>query len=495
MHYLVSGEQMRRVDRNTIEKIGMPEMVLMERAALAVREQVVEYQKSHSEMKVLIMAGYGNNGADGLALARLLKDYNIEAAIWCVGDEKKASESFRKQKKILANYGMQTSAEQPAGKYDVYVDCLFGTGLARTITGEYAAAIEWFNEAKGFKISVDVPSGLNSDDGKPLGVAVYADITVTLGFCKKGLMTASGREYAGKVIVSDIGIPMIAFGEEKPVCFTYDEPVQDLMPKRNRKGNKGSFGKVVVVAGSYNMAGAAVLCAKAAYRAGAGMVKVITPEENRVIVQTKVPEALLGTDEDLYEALQWGSVCVIGPGLGKSESAKKMLRMVLGECDLPLVIDADALNLIAEEEELRSLIRNQKKERDMILTPHPGELARLRNCSVADCVEQLSENAIALAQELSIVVVAKDAVTYVCEYELPYYVNSSGNSGMGTAGSGDVLAGFIGGLLGQNMESFKAACVGVYLHGKVGDYLQTMIGEHQLMAEDLTGIPLDILSN
>ncbi len=494
MHYLVTGEQMRRVDRYTIETIGIPELVLMERAALAVHKAVLEYCGTQSEFTVLIMAGYGNNGADGLALARLLKDSGIEADIWCVGDEKKASESFLRQKQILSCYGIELQKELPQKEYSVLVDCLFGTGLTREVTGSYADAIDRFNAKKGYKIAVDIPSGLDAEEGNVLGCAVCADLTVTLGFCKKGLVTVNGREYAGKVIISDIGIPEFAFGEEKPEAFTYDEPVMSLLPKRKSKGNKGSFGKVAVVAGSVNMAGAAVLCAKAAYRAGAGMVKVITPEENRVIVQTKVPEALLGTPADLQEALEWATVCVVGPGLGKSETSKELLKTVLCGCDLPLVIDADALNLIAEDEELRSRIANRDRQRDMILTPHPGELGRLQKKKVSEVLEQLSCNAIELARDLSVIVVAKDAVTYVCDYELPYYINSSGNSGMGTAGSGDTLAGFIGGLLGQNMEAFKAACFGAYLHGKIGDYLKETIGEHQLMAEDLTAIPFEMLS-
>lgn len=494
MHYLVTGEQMRRVDRNTIEKIGIPELVLMERAALAVRQAILEYRGTCSECTVLIMAGYGNNGADGLALARLLKDSGIEADVWCVGDEKKASDSFRKQKEILTCYGIGIITEIPKKEYAVLVDCLFGTGLTREVSGIYAEAIAQFNAKKGYKIAVDMPSGLDADEGKILGCAVCADMTVTLGFCKKGLATVNGRELAGKVIIADIGIPEFAFGEEKPEAFTYDETVKSLLPKRKSQGNKGSFGKVVVIAGSMNMAGAAVLCAKAAYRSGAGMVKVITPEENRVIVQTKVPEALLGTPDDLIETLKWGSVCVVGPGLGKSDTAKIMLKTAICGCDLPLVIDADALNIIAEDDELRSIVAKRDRQRDMIITPHPGELGRLKKKSVSEVLEKLSQNAIELARELSVIVVAKDAVTYVCDYELPYYVNASGNSGMGTAGSGDVLAGLIGGLLGQQMEAFKAACVGTYLHGKIGDYLKDKIGEHQLMADDLTGIPLKDLS-
>jgi len=224
---------------------------------------------------------------------------------------------------------------------------------------------------------VDIPSGLDADTGRVLGETVKADVTVTFGFCKRGLVFYPGCEYAGKVITTEIGITEHSFLGETPTMFYYDESVKDLVPPRPLNGNKGTFGKVLVIAGSVNMAGAAVLAAKAAYRTGAGMVKVITPPENRVIIQEALPEALLGTIENLEESLNWADVVLIGPGIGKEEEALRSLRRVLQEREMPLVIDADALNLLAEQEELQEALAVRAGE--TVLTPHVGEFSRLTN--------------------------------------------------------------------------------------------------------------------
>lgn len=489
MQYLVSAAEMKRYDNNTIEKIGIPALVLMERAALAAFEKVQNYCENGKKRHILVMAGVGNNGADGLALARLLAEASYSVEVWCVGNTEKATKQWRQQAEILKYYPVKMGTQPKNNCYDVLVDGLFGVGLSREVKGEYAEAISLFNRLEGWKLALDIPSGIDADFGKVLGSAVKANETVTFGFCKRGLVLYPGCEYAGKVHVADIGISGTSFLGEEPRMIRLDTPICELLPKRQAVGNKGTFGKVLLVAGSMNMAGAALLSARAAYRTGAGMVKVITAPENRVIVQETLPEALLGSMEDLKESLRWADVLAIGPGLGKEESAKVALEMVITDSEKPLLIDADGLNLLAEDASLRrKLAQEGRRGRSIILTPHVGELSRLVGKSILECKEDLLTVSCALSAELHSVVVAKDARTYICQEQKPICLNTSGNSGMATAGSGDVLSGIIVSLMGQGMDAFEAACVGVYLHGKAGDKVAEKLGEHACMAGDMADL-------
>lgn len=484
----MTAEEMRRLDRYTIEEIGIPAMVLMERAALAAYGLIEKYSAEHSWAKgtVLVMAGTGNNGGDGLALARLLAEGGYKVEVWCVGEAQKASEQWKQQKNILSRYPVCFSTKPLRDEYTILVDALFGVGLSREITGVYGNAADIFNRLEGRKLALDLPSGIDSDTGRIWGKAVRADETVTFGFCKRGLVLYPGCQLAGRVTVADIGISDRSFDGKAPGMYALDEKTEELLPDRSAGGNKGTFGKVLLIAGSVNMAGAAVLAARAAYRVGAGMVKVITPEENRVILQQAVPEALLGTEEDLEESLKWADVIAIGPGLGKSESALGMLERVLSGSRLPLVVDADGLNLLSEQRNLRNLAAAQGKQgRSIVMTPHVGELSRLLGRSISQVKENLSGCGSELAMELQAVVAAKDARTFICRQGSPVCVNLSGNSGLATAGSGDVLTGMIAGLMAQGMEGYRAACVGTCIHGRTGDRVAAEIGEYACMAGDL----------
>ncbi|MCM1187799.1 MAG: NAD(P)H-hydrate dehydratase [bacterium] len=488
MQYLVTAEEMRSCERYMIEKAGMPAAVLMERAALSVRDRIREYCGSErvTGKRVLVMAGAGNNGGDGLALARLLADDGWQAEIWFVGDEEKCSELWRLQRNIVNCYLVCFSTKPKRDEYTILVDALFGVGLSREITGVFAEAVEIFNRLDGRKFSLDLPSGVDSDTGRILGTAVKADETVSFGFCKRGLVLYPGCEQAGKITVADIGISGSCLDGREPGMYALDGSVQALLPVRDRLGNKGTFGKVLLAAGSVNMAGAAVLAARAAYRMGAGMVKVITPGENRVILQQAVPEALIGTEADLEDGMKWADVIAAGPGLGKSEFAARMLKKILKESSLPLLLDADGLNLAASHRRLRELLAaGGRQGREIVLTPHVGELARLAGKSIREVKEDVAGCGSKLAMELQAVVAAKDARTFICKPQGPVCVNLSGNSGLATAGSGDVLAGMIAGLMAQGMKAGPAACAGAYIHGKIGDAVSAEIGEHACMAGDL----------
>lgn len=492
MQYIVSAKEMKALDQYTMEEIGIPSAVLMERAALAAFEVTKQHlRESHMNLQdasALLLVGFGNNGGDGIALARLYTEAGIKTEVVCVRDAEKATSEWRRQREIATHYPILFSARPSNSEYTILVDALFGVGLTRKLEGKYFSAIERFNHLlHGWKLALDLPSGVSADSGEILGIAANVDETVTFGFLKKGLVLYPGCQAAGKVTVADVGISEAACFCLEPGCFTFDEKPELLLPRRAPDGNKGTFGKVLLIAGSKNMAGAAILSARAAYRAGAGMVKVVTTEVNREILQRSVPEALLRTDFDLADDVEnWADVIVIGPGMGKSEQARSALEEVLRFRTKPIIIDADALNLLAENDDLKLLLKNRENELpNVILTPHPGEFSRLFEVPVGELKSDLEAYARKMAQEFHCVVVAKDARTFVARENGASFLNLFGNSGMATAGSGDVLAGFIGGLAAQGMDAFDAACLGVALHGKAGDFAARELGEHAVMAGDL----------
>lgn len=496
MEYLVTAAEMRQYDTNTIEKTGIPSMVLMERAALGAFEVIEERFGKRAfasaggffpkRVSVLIAAGMGNNGGDGLALARLLAEADYDVEVWTVGEPGKASPQWISQNNILSHYPVNIGGKPRREEYTIIVDALFGVGLSRKVEGGYAEAIEYCNRQRGFKLALDVPSGIHSDTGEMLGCAFCADVTVTFGFMKRGLAMYPGCSLAGEVVTAPVGITEHSFYGSRPGMFRYDGPAGELLPKRDPAGNKGTFGKALLIAGSFNMAGAAVLGARAAYRIGAGMVKVLTVPENRVILQEAVPEALLGAYSDLEESLRWADVVGIGPGLGQGKDAENVLEKVLVGSTHPLLMDADALNLLAGSRRLRGMAAScGERGRQMVLTPHAGELSRLTGMAVRELKKDLPGYALKLSGELHAVVAAKDARTFVCSAGQPVCINTRGNSGMATAGSGDVLAGCILGLLAQGMPSFEAACAGVYAAAAAGEAAAAGKGEYACMAGDI----------
>ena len=496
--YLVFAGEMKEYDKNTIEYFGMPSMVLMERAALAAAEEIEA--RFPGGGRVLVAAGSGNNGGDGIAVGRILRLRGFSVDFFLAGERGKCSKETEAQIQIIEKYGCPLQNKMKEKEYDIIVDALFGIGLSRELEGSFADAVRRINESGAFICSIDIPSGIHTDSGQVMGEAVNADLTVTFGWKKLGHVLYPGHAYAGEIVCRDIGITQESFLGRMPKVYTYIGDASDGMPCRNGGGNKGTFGKILVVAGSINMSGACELCARAAYRAGAGMVKGITPEENRTIIQSGVPEALLSTypakgeispqlHNILEKGLQWADCIVIGPGIGMGIQAYAMLKQVLGEEKKPLVIDADGLNLIAKSPELQHFLESGRQEdggRAIILTPHLAEFARLYGCTVEEAKRDILQKPKELADRWGCTVVCKDARTAVAApAKEEIYMNTSGNDGMATAGMGDVLAGTIGGLLAQGMEAEKAAVLGVYIHGLAGDRAAEEKGRYGLMAGDV----------
>jgi NAD(P)H-hydrate epimerase len=517
MKYAVTGNEMKKYDRNTSEYFGIPTFTLMERASLQVADVIenwVRMRSSGRQHKALIFAGVGNNGGDGVCTARLLKQRGFLVEVCVVGDYTKCSDLLLEQLKILEKYGTGTVTfsnirdNKSNSQWDIIVDALFGIGLSRPVTGDYKEAIDYINRCKEerredlFVISVDVPSGINADTGEVCQAAVKADATVTFNQTKLGHILYPGCEYCGELLVRDAGITCDSFLGNEPHAFFYDEKIDELLPQRKRDANKGTNGKLLVIAGSDEISGACVLCAKAAFYTGCGMVKVLTSSQNAEAVKTLLPEAMLETydagekiGDKLRDALKWSTSAVIGPGIGMSFRAGEMLGLVLEEYDKNLLIDADALNLISESESLRKLAQNYPREgRKLILTPHLGEFARLYGLSVSECKKSILDYPVNLAKEFHCTVICKDARTIVTDSgEKKIYINVSGNDGMATAGSGDVLAGIIGALFACGLSSFETACIGTYLHGLSGDRAAGKVGKHSMTASDIISGLRDVL--
>lgn len=585
----------KEVDGLTMTEYGIPSLLLMERAAQAVRDRVLCHATKQSVTGIL--CGTGNNGGDGLAVARQLVEAGYRVKVFLKNVEK--WKELREEKKnpqekpsCTEEFLQQYFLAQKAGVLffdltelvdcDIFVDALFGIGLTREITGDYEEAIRKINALHRPVIAVDIASGISADTGAVCGVAVRATETVTFGAAKCGHLFYPGKEYTGKLWIEDIGFPK-ALLWEKQEGFYFKH---GYLPKRPEYSNKGTFGKVAVLAGSKNMAGAAYFCAYAAYRSGAGLVKIVTPECNREILQTKLPEAMLttyggnddtakqaaggrgssgieagttgernvcaaaGTDGNngegtvagaVAEAVRFADALVIGPGIGKSAFSKKLVQETaealkrLGEKAPLSVWDADALNLLAEEmdaagcgkiDERRDFLA-EKLPQNAVLTPHPGELSRLTGIPAAELVRQLMKVAGVLTKGNTITFVVKDAVTVVAQ-GTEKFVQTAGNSGMATGGSGDVLTGVIAALAAGKMPetakvpevakmpetgkmpeaakmpdavkmpeagklpaasktaaSFWAAVHGVWLHGLAGDAAAGRLGEAPVMASDI----------
>lgn len=493
MIYLPTGEQMRRADLYTIEEIGVPSMVLMERAALEVVRCMEEEQLDFR--KVLVICGSGNNGGDGYAIARLLHLKGHDVTIFFAGNSQKRSEENAQQAKIAAHYEIPVITNLGTEEYSVIIDALFGTGLKREVTGHYREVLCSVNQMAGKKVAVDLPSGIHDTTGARMGIAFCADLTVAIAFPKRGLFLQEGNVCAGKILTGDIGISSETFSEGT-VTFGYEK--QDLFlgfPKRKKNSHKGSYGKVLMIAGSKGMSGAAYLSAKAAYAVGAGLVQIYTHEENRVILQQLLPEVIITTydtfdSEQLEKLIQWADLIGIGCGLGKSDTAERVMQYTLKRALVPCVVDADGINILSKHmewiEEMNALI---------VLTPHMKEMSRMLQCSVKELIEQRMEKLHAFVERYKVVCVLKDARTLVAKEHQNTYLNLSGNAAMAKAGSGDVLAGVIVGILAQQCEPYTSACLGVFLHGLAGDMARDKKGAYSVLASDLVAEISSVLKN
>lgn len=501
---IVTAAEMKQVESET-ERNGLPPSQLMENAGLAVAE-IVRRTTGAPDKKVLVLVGPGNNGGDGLAAARHLSGWGVDVTAYLCSPRDEAETSGLRSIDGRSD-GDQHRLVSLFGEADIVVDAIFGTGQNRPIEGIFQKILLRLGEAKNAGrslkiVAVDLPSGLDADIGKPDPVTPFADVTVTLGLAKRGLYSPAGAERAGEIIVADIGIPA-RLTEGLRSGSVDSDWARSVLPYRSPYGHKGSFGKVLVAAGSANYAGAAYLACAAAMRVGAGLTSLAIPRSLQIAVASRLSEVtffplaesspgtvLPDAFKTVLAAAKDYDVILSGCGLGQKPQTREFSLKIAFQLkpDKKIVLDADALNHLSSYKEWWKRIPF-----DAVMTPHPGEMARLCGIESGEVQANRFEFALQKAAEWNKTIVLKGANTVIAAPDGRLRINISANAGMATAGTGDVLAGVISGLLAQGMNLFDAACLGAYLHSKAGERTALRLGNAGMIASDLLAeLPLAI---
>ena len=504
MMLIVTAAQMQALDRRTIEEAGVPGTTLMERAGAGVVASLRQQIGSLRGKTITILCGKGNNGGDGFVVARLLHREQAKVKVLNMAPASDLSrDAATKYRQLVRTAGKTvakpfSSANQIQSMLqdsDVIIDALLGTGLAAPVSGRYAEAIERINQAQRLTVAVDLPSGIHADTGAVLGQAVKADLTVTFGLPKLGLFQNQGIDHAGRVEIVDIGIPSAYVDAVESRIHLITAPfVRTALPPRRLSSHKGTFGHAGIIAGSVGKTGAAAMSAQAALRMGAGLVTVAIPASVNDVLEAKLLEVmtipmpetkartLSRTALDrLNDFIAARTAVAIGPGLSTHPETVELVQALVRKLDRPSVLDADALNALAG----RAALLTECKV-PPILTPHPGEMARLVTASSAQSVnEDRIGTAARFAMERGCYLVLKGARTVIAGPDGMVAICPTGNPGMATAGTGDVLTGMIAGLLAQGVASWEAACAATYAHGLAGDLAAETMGQASVIARDV----------
>lgn len=504
---IVTGSEMKGLDAWTIEEIGIPSLLLMENAGRAVAQRGIETYGRNCSLNAIILVGKGNNGGDALVAARHLKQLGVDVKLFLLFDPDKFQGDVLVNWEIVKEAGVKWHLLQDDNSFyllklslnqcQLVIDGIFGTGFQGNPTGNVSRAIKIINDSSCPVLAIDVPSGLEADTGKVGEPCITAEYTVTFAWAKRGLLTYPGKELVGKLEVADISIPSQVLELLDNEQYYVDEKmIQGLLLPRDFQGYKNTFGHVLVIAGSAGMTGAAWLASKAVLRSGAGMVTACLPLSAAAHFDAALPEAITkGVMEtpkgslafaawpDIRENLQHKKAVVFGPGLTAHTDIYDLLGKLLAYTEEPVVVDADGLNVLAQD---LNIIKAKKCP--LILTPHPGEMGRLLGISTKDVQENRVEVAQEAASSLNAIVVLKGAATVTASPQGQVYINSTGCPALATAGTGDVLAGTIGGLVAQGIEPVEAAYLGVYVHGLAGDMLAEEKGMRGVIASDVIDI-------
>ena len=497
---LYRAEQVRKLDQLAIEEFGFSGFSLMRTAAAVALNALLE--KWPQTRYLQVFAGSGNNAGDGYIVAGLAREMGIGAQVIQVADPQKLKGDARQawqwaqQVKVemiaFADFDLTRATDHA---HAVVVDSLLGTGLDRQVEGDYKTAIEYINAGSSPVLAIDIPSGLHADTGQALGAAVVADLTVTFIGMKQGLLTNQGRDFIGELIYHDLDVPDGLFTVDsapRPAATRIDINYASryLLP-RARSSHKGSHGHVLVIGGDYSFGGAAIMAAESALRSGAGLVSVITRSSHRPAMLARRPEVMvLGTEDEnpqLESLISKATAIVIGPGLGRGPWARQLMQSALSAQvarDTPLIIDADALHLLAEKNQQGSGVKRD----NWILTPHPGEAAALLNCSIAD----IQQDRFAAVRKLDAIwggaCLLKGSGSLICASEQQQqhvYLSSEGNAGMASAGMGDVLSGIVASLVAQGHPLQQSLCCAVCIHGEAADLSMQANGQRGMVATDL----------
>lgn len=492
---LVTISQMQKADKHTIETLGVPGATLMHRAATAIFSEVQGMAAGKKSFSVAVFCGPGNNGGDGWATAAILKDTDIRVVVFsgCHIDKLKGDAAFYANQAVEKGVAVKVDkVPEDISKYDVVIDALFGIGLQREVSGIYKDYILLMNNKAKRIISADIPSGLHSDEGIPFHYAVSADITVTFGRAKTALMSQPGCTYAGKVVVSDIGIPDKAYQEDATKYIAMDSAfVREKIKPREKISSKGNYGKVLLITGSPGMTGATGLCAEACLRSGTGLVYCAVPKNKIFEYDSLVREAIsvpvegnsdfvsAKSVEDIKKAVIGKSSVVIGPGLSDVSDSHIIFSELMDSTDIPIITDAQAINDLSAHPDII-----EKAKPNSIFTPHPGEMSRLTGNSIEYIQENRISTALEFAREHNVIVLLKGHRTIITD-GLKVYINTTGNPGMATAGSGDVLCGIIASCTAIIEDVAEAVAAAAYIHGAAGDRASFKYGEYSMKSGDI----------
>lgn len=478
-HELYTAEQTRELDRIVIEQHHIPAAKLMARAGAAALESIKNFWPQAE--RLLVVCGSGNNGGDGFELARqaLLEDYRV--SVYEVGKVDKMSDETLAAREALEAAGNQIHQfDGSLPSTDVLVDALFGTGLDREVRGLYAEAIAAINDSTRTPVlSLDIPSGIHADTGSALGIAVKASVTISFLGLNKGLFTGDGPNYCGHVCFDSLHVPSQVYKEFTPIArrVSLDDDSAGLAP-RERTGHKGLYGHLLIIGGDHGMPGAARVAAEAGARVGSGLTSIATRTTHGPVLNLARPELMChGVEDpgDLEPLLQKANALTLGPGLGQSSWSQALFRKAI-DAKLPMVVDADGLNLLSQ---------HPQQHDNWILTPHPGEAARLLGCSSKEIQADRFQAVRELQARFGGVIVLKGSGTLIYDGQPPTRLSTWGNPGMASGGMGDALSGVIGGLLAQHFSLMDAACTGVTLHGMAADKAAEQDGERGMLAMDL----------
>ena len=509
--YIVTADEMREIDKATIE-FGLPGRILMENAGRGAAQILLERLSGIGAEKIGVLAGRGNNGGDGFVIARHLAQKGIDVIVYLLSKASLVKGDALSNLELLYQLGVSV-IEIPNRKTfldnlismrhrDLWVDAIFGTGLKSDIEGYIKDVITFINSLKKPVMAVDLPSGIDSDTGRVCGEAVCANITATFGYAKAGHYLYPGAGYSGKVEIIDIGIPPLIADRIAPKQHLLgDKIISSYLKPRDKEAHKGTTGHLFIVAGSPGKTGAAAMTAMAAMRAGAGLVTIGVPKSLNPVIEPMILEAMTcplpeNTEgflsESSFDAIMHnldGKKCLaIGPGLGTDSSTKKLVIKILRGSSLPVILDADGLNLLAGETGLL-----KKLKVPVIMTPHPGEMSRLTGKNISQIQEDRISCARDFAREFNVHIVLKGAGTVIAHPDGRVFINPTGNSGMASGGMGDILTGIIAGFVTQGYPAEEAVRTGVYLHGAAGDDLAKNMGPFGFLASDvLKSIPSQI---
>jgi len=502
---VATAEQMQELDRKTIETYRIPGVVLMENAGRGTTEAISSFFPDLQRRKVVIFAGKGNNGGDGFVIARYLLNRNVAVKVYLLadpnvlrGDAEINFQAFKRMKgeviPVPSSMEFQ-KVKKDLERFDLIIDGIFGTGLDAEVRGYYREVINHLNSLQKPIVAVDIPSGLDANTGKPLGTAVRATLTVTFGLPKTGHLVSPGVDYVGQLKVIDISIPRILIEEEKIHTHLLDEEGirKGLSVPRRADTNKSDYGHLLVLAGSVGKTGAATMVCEAALRMGAGLVTLGIPRSLNPIMEMKLTEVMteplpetpkqtlsLKAFDSILRLCENKRAVVIGPGIGTVKDTQALILKLVKALKVPLILDADALTALATQ--AKSL---PTANRSLVLTPHPGEMARLLQSTPKDVQEDrigISRN---FAQTRHLYLVLKGHRTLVATPQGEIFINPTGNPGMASGGTGDVLTGMIGGLMCQGMDILPSLQASVFLHGLAGDKAASEKGEKSLVATDI----------